>query len=1065
MNLPQLSIRRPVTVTMMIAALLVFGLISLNRVGIALNPDVDFPMISVRTIWQGAGPEEVDNEITDALEDAVSSINGIKHISSQSSQNVSNITIEFELNKDLDVASQEVKDKISGALYKIPDDAEPPVVSKMDANAQPIMWISLSGQYALEDLTKIADEQVRVMFQKIDGVGDIFIGGAREKEVKIWLHRESLAAYKIGVDEVVAAIRTQHVEIPGGKIESTQKEFLIRTMGELERAEEFTDLIVANRNGVPIRLGMLGYAEAGREDATGEAKFSTPRDSEKTVGLGISPRSGSNHVAIAERVRAEIPEIEKILPEGMKITIVMDNSRFIVQSIDEVKFQLVLGAIMAAIVIFFFLQNLRTTLISSLAIPTSIISTFACIYAMGFTLNNLTMLALITAVGLVVDDAIVMVENIYRHREALGKGSMAAALEGSDEVAFAVIAATLALLSVFIPVAFMQGMIGKFFFHFAITMSFSVLCSLLVGLSIIPMLSSRFLRMHELGHKSIFHVFNRIMDRLSEVYQRTLRWSLNHRLVIVVVAILSMVVSVSLFTRVGKEFTTSEDTSGTVISLETPLAYSIDKTNAVMNRVLDMLKPLPELQSMFSVTGRGGSNKGMIMMNLVPIDQRQRSQKEIQMALRKMLSVLPDVKAAVYDRSMVGGAGGRNADINLIIQGPDVAGIDRYSREIIAKMSAIKGFTGVTRDMEIGKPEARVIIDRDKASDAGVSISSIGTAVRALMGGVDVATFKEGGKTYDIRLRLIEEQRLLPEDVERIWIRTNKGELADISNFTRIESGVGPNTINRRDRQRSATIFTNLEGILLGDALPQVKKIAEDILPEGYTANFSGRSEVFGETIGYIIFAFFLAVLLTYMVLAAQFESFIQPLAIMVALPLSFVGAFGLLYVLGNTLNMFSMIGLVLLIGLVTKNGILLIDYANQQRESGVEMNEALVQAGAIRLRPILMTAISTVAGVLPVVLGLGVGSESRQPLGVVICGGMLSSTILTLAVVPVIYSYLDQVANWKIFHKMKERMMARDAFAQSMLRRAAGTKNQDGDLIGPGQGNNGIDAEEKIAV
>ncbi|MBU4054280.1 MAG: efflux RND transporter permease subunit, partial [Proteobacteria bacterium] len=824
MNLPQLSINRPVTVTMLIGALVVFGLISLSRVGVALNPDVDFPMISVRTLWPGAGPEEVDNEITDALEDAVSSINGIKHISSSSSQNVSYIMVEFELDTDLDVASQEVRDKISGALYKIPADAEPPVVSKMDINAQPIMWISISGQHALEYLTKIADEQIRVMFQKIDGVGGITIGGAREKEVKIWLNRERLAAYKIGVDEVITAIRSQHIEIPGGKIESTKKEFLIRTMGELEEAEAFTDLIVTYRSGVPIRLGMLGYAEAGRQDATGIAKISDRKGSEKTIGLGISPRSGANHVAIAEKVRAEIPNIEKILPEGMTIRIVMDNTRFIVQSINEVKFQLILGALMAALVIFFFLQNIRTTLISSVAIPTSIISTFACIYAMGFTLNNLTMLALITAVGLVVDDAIVMVENIFRHREALGKGSMAAAIDGSSEVTFPVLASTTALLGVFIPVAFMQGMVGKFFYHFAVTMAFAVVCSTLVAMTMIPMLSSRFLRMQLLGDKSAFHIFNRMMNGLSSGYKNMLRWSLAHRWVIIVVAIVSIVVAMVLFSRVGKEFTTAEDTSGSVVSFELPLAYSLDKTNEVMNRVVEMLQTLPELESMFSLAGMGGSNKGMVMMNLVPVDQRDRSQKEIQMALRKMLKVLPDAKVAVYDRSMMGGGGGRNADINLILQGPEVAGIDRYSKEIIAKMSTIPGFTGVTRDLEIGKPEVRVIIDRDKAADAGVSISSIGTAVRALLGGVDVTTFKEGGKTYDIRLRLIPGQRLLPEDVERIWIRTNKGELTDISNFTKLEIGVGPNTINRRDRQRSATIYTNLEGILLGDAMPMVRK-------------------------------------------------------------------------------------------------------------------------------------------------------------------------------------------------------------------------------------------------
>ena len=1028
MKLPELSIKRPVTSTMMVAALVVFGIIGLTQLGIALYPDVDFPMVSVSTTWIGARPEEVDNEITDVLEDAVSAINGIEHISSTSSLNRSYINIEFELTKDTDIAAQEVRDKISAALWKIPNDAEVPVISKMDVNAQPIIWIAVTGPYAIEHLTKIADEQIRVMFQKIEGVGDVRIGGAREKEVRIWLNRDRLAAYRIGVDEVIAAIRQQHVEIPGGKIESDEKEFLIRTIGEIESAKAFSDLIVTYRDNVPIRLGLLGYAEAGREDGMGVAKFTTQGSTDKTVGIGIGPRSGANQVDIAEKVREELPKVREILPEGMEVHIAVDNTLFIVQSIDEVKSHLIIGAVMAALVIFFFLQNIRTTLISAVAIPTSIITTFACIYALGFTLNNITMLALITAVGLVVDDAIVMVENIYRHRAALGKGSMAAALEGSSEVYFAVMAATLALLSVFIPVAFMQGMVGRFFFQFAVTMSFAVLCSLFVSISFIPMLSSRFLRLQQSDESTAFKLFNRMMDKLSQGYRMMLRWSLNHRIVIVGIAILTFVSAGFLFTKVGKEFVTSEDTSAAQISLEMPLAYSIDKTSDVLDRIVTQLRPMPEIQSAFSVSGYGGSHKAMIMVNLVPPDQRDRSQKEIQIEMRKLLRTFPDVRGAVSDRSMIGGGGGRNADINLVLQGPEVEGIDKYSQEIIRRLSAIEGFTGVTRDMEIGKPEVRVLIDREKAADAGVSVSSIGQAVSVLLGGYDVANFKEGGKTYDVRLRLIREQRLLPEDIERIWIRTKKGELTDISNFTKLKMGVGPSSINRRDRQRSATVYINLQGILLGDALPMVRQISDEVLPEGYSAKFSGRSEAFGETVINIVFAFLLAVLLTYMVLAGQFESFIQPFSIMMGLPLSFVGAFGLLFLLGNTMNLYSMIGFVLLIGMVTKNGILLIDYANQQREKGMTVNDALVEAGATRLRPILMTAISTMAGVLPVVLGLGIGSESRQPLAVVICGGMMSSTVLTLAVVPVIYSYLDQLANNRLFQRIKKRVMARDA-------------------------------------
>ena len=1027
MILPEFSIKRPVAAFMMIAALVVFGLIGLSRLGIALYPDVDMPMVSITTTWQNARPEEIDNEITDELEDAVSSVSSIKHITSQSSQGVSRITVEFELSKDVDVAAQEVRDKISARLHKIPDDADVPVIDKLDMNAQPIMWLAVTGQHAVEELTRIADEQVRVLLQKIEGVGEVRLGGGREKEIKIWLNRERLAAYRIGVDEVIAAIRSQHIDIPAGKIESREKEFLVRTIGELTSPEAFNDLIVAYRQGVPIRLRLLGYAEAGREDSMAAAQFATREGIFKNVGVGVAPRSGANNVAIAEKVRAMLPEIRQLLPEGMDIHIASDTTKFIEESISEVKFQLLLGSIMAALVILFFLQNIRTTLISALAIPTSIISTFACIYALDFTLNNMTMLALITAVGLVIDDAIVMVENIYRHRATLGKGSMAAALEGSSEVSFAVMSATLTLLAVFIPVAFMEGIVGRFFFQFAITMAFAVGCSLLVALTVVPMLSSRFLRLTTQDSLSAFRIFNRIMDSLTAAYRLLLSWSLHHRVTIVLVALGAMIFGGWLFSHVGKEFVTSEDQSRVLIRIETPLSYSIDKTDLIMDRLRKKLHAIPEVLHFFSISGSGGTNKGIAFITLVPKGERDLTQNDLQAIMRRMLKDFPDVKASVTDVSTTGSRS-RNEDVQLVIQGPDIDDIDRYTKDIMGRLSETDGFIGVTRDLEIGKPEVRVIIDREKAADAGVSVRAIGTAVGALLGGVDVANYKEGGKSYDIRVRLIYDQRLLPQDVEKIWIRTAKGELVDISNFTKMEIGVGPNVINRRDRQRSATIYANLDGKLLGEALPQAKGIADEILPEGYTSSYVGRGETFVETGRYLLFAFILSVLLTYMVLGAQFESFIQPFAIMMGLPLSFIGAFGLLFLLGNTFNLYSMIGLVLLVGLVTKNGILLIDYANQQQEKGTDVATSLVEAGVTRLRPILMTAVSTVAGVIPVVIGVGIGSESRQPMAVVIAGGMLSSTVLTLVVVPVIYSYLDQFAHWPVFEKMKTRIMARDA-------------------------------------
>jgi HAE1 family hydrophobic/amphiphilic exporter-1 len=1025
MFLPDFCIKRPVAATMMVSSLVVFGLIGLNRLGISLYPDVDFPMVTVTTVWENARPEEVDNEITDELEDAIAGVSGIKHITSQSMQGQSRMTVEFELDKDLDVAAQEVRDKVSARIYKLPEDAETPVIDKLDINAQPIIWISVTGQQAIEDLTKIADEQIRPLVQKIPGVGEVRLGGGREKEVKIWLYRERLAAYGIGVDEVIDAIRRQHIEIPGGKIESSEKEFLIRTMGEFDTPEAFNDLIVAYKGGTPIRLHMLGYAEAGREESMAVARFTTKQGVQKTVGLGVAPRSGANEVAISRRVKAALPEIRRMLPEGMHIQIASDSTRFIEQSIAEIRFQLLLGAIMAAVVILLFLQNIRTTLISAVAIPTSIIAAFACIYSLGFTLNNMTMLALVTAVGLVIDDAIVMVENIFRHRSSLRKGPMEAAFEGSTEIAFAVIATTVALAGVFIPVAFMGGMVGRFFSQFAVTMAFAVASSTFVALTVVPMLSSRFLTIGG-GSGKAFLIFNRVMDWGSSCYRQILSWFLQHRFFVVVMALAVLLFGGWIFTLVGKEFVTAEDQSRFMIRLETPLAYSIDKTDDVLGRLEMRLRQLTEMAHFFSIAGAGGSNKGIAFVTLVPKNERTRTQREIQSEVRAMLRQLPDVRGNVSDISPLGGRA-RNEDIQLVIQGSDIDRIDRYSLAIMDRLENTPGYVGVTRDLEIGKPEVRVKIDREKAADAGVNIRSIASAVGALFGGADVADYREGGKSYDIRLRLIKDQRLLPTDVQRIWVRSANGRLMDITNFVTVKTGVGPNVINRLDRQRSATVYANLEGKLLGEALPEVLSIANEILSSGYSTKFSGRAEVFGETIGYITFAFILAVILTYMVLAAQFESFAQPFAIMIGLPLSFIGAFGLLYLLGNTFNLFSMIGLVLLVGLATKNGILLIDYTNQLRSRGMGIHDAIVEAGATRLRPILMTAVSTIAGVLPVAVGFGVGSESRQPMAVAIAGGLISSTVLTLGVVPVIYSYLDQLTRWRLFERVKKRVMAHE--------------------------------------
>ncbi|MBN2468457.1 MAG: efflux RND transporter permease subunit [Deltaproteobacteria bacterium] len=1030
MFLPEFCIRKPVAATVMVLLLVVFGIVGMGRLGILLHPDVDFPNVTVSTIWQNARPEEVDNNITDEIEDALGGIQGVKHIYSSSYQGISQTIIEFELYKDVDVGAQEVRDKVTQKLYDLPEDAEYPVIDKLDLNAQPIIWLALYGQRPPEVLTDYADKTIKPLLQKLKGVGNVTIIG-REREVKIWINRDRLATYNIGVDEVIEAVKAQHIEVPGGKVESPSKEAIVRTLSEFQTEDAFNQLIVAYRHGNPIRIDDIGYAEAGREDLVTQARYFDGKKTLKAVGIGVAPRSGANEVDIARLVRKEVSIIRGVLPGGMNIDIASDDTVFVEDSINEVKLQLVIGGIMAALVVFLFLQNIRTTIFTSIAIPTSIISTFAAIYAFGFTLNNLTMLALITAVGLVIDDSIIMEENIYRHRFQLKKGAMQAALEGSREIGFAVIAATLTLAGVFLPVAFMGGIVGRFFKEFALTLAFAVASSMFVALTIEPMIAARFLKPG--GERiRIFHIFEYGMRKGRDLYRDILDWLLFHRWMVLVLVAVALILGGVFLKKVGKEFLASDDRSEFVIRIETPLSYSISKTDTVMKRVEEIVREVPAIKNYLAFSGYSGqdvreTNKGQMRVTLLPKSERDISQFDVMADLRKKIKEIPDVNAMVSEISVIG-SGMRGEEIQFVIQGPDLEGLDALSLELLDRLDTIPGIVDADRTLELGKPEVRVKIDRDKAADVGVRVKAIADTVGALMGGIDVVEFKSGGESYDVRLRLTEEERKFPTDVERLWLRTQKGEPIDLASFVTIETGIGPNVINRMDRQRAVTIYANLEGdTTLGSAQKEISQLLAELLPEGYTYKYIGESEAFQETVYYIAFAFVLAVVLTYLVLSAQFESFIHPLSVMMGLPLSFVGAFGLLYVTGNTFNLLSMLALVLLVGLPTKNGILLVDLTNQLRRRGLPLKDALVEAAGIRLRPILMTAVSTMAGVIPVALGIGIGSEARQPMAIAIAGGMFSSTPLTLLVLPIVYSYLDDISRLKFFAKIKKRLWAED--------------------------------------
>ncbi len=997
---------------MMIAALVLFGFISRNRMGIALYPNVDIPIVSISTILRGASPEVAETELTDVIEDSISSVEGIKHISSSSQQGMSRVTVEFDLERDIEIAAQDIRDKLSLANRLLPDDTDPPVISKVDIAGHPILWIAVNGKLPRKILAQAADEIFKPRLETMSGVGGMVIGGLQEREMRIWLDIRKMEAYHITADDVERAIRNENIELPGGKIESDTRELTVRTMGDLRNAGEFNRLIIAYREGAPVRLRDIGFAEDGTEDMTSVGRF----NGISSIGMGIIPRSGSNHVDVCNRVKQTMLDLREIAPPGVNLDIAYDASQFIKNSIADVQFDLFFGGMLAALVVFLFLRSIGSTIIVALAIPTSIIGTFSVMYALGFTMNTMTMMALSLCVGLVIDDAIVVLENIFRHAES-GEDRVQAARSGSNEIAFAATAATLSIVAVFIPVAFIEGLIGRFYYQFGVTVSAAVLISLFVSLTLTPMLCSRFLKIGT-SRGMLYQMLEHAFSATEQSYKRILQWSLDHRLLVLAAATAIFLVSLSLFTVLGLELVQKEDRNDFLVRIECPVGTSLESADKKLLECEKIIRAMPELDSLFALIGAGGmnpvTNKGFLFVQLKPARERTRSQEAIMSYLRRALNDIPGMVAFVEDITALGGGmGGRNADLQFKIKGPDLNRLSSIARETIGRLRAIDGIVGVGSDMELTKPEVQVRIDRDKAGLLGVDVRMIASTINTLIGGREISDFKAGGKSYDVRMRLKPDQRITFDDVNRLLVRTSRGDLIRLSNVVQVAESVGPDIINRYERLRSITIYANLEGEkTLGDAVEDSRAIVKETVPQGYDSEFSGQAETMAETRNAFVFAFFLTVLITYMVLASQFESFIHPFTVMLALPLSIIGALGFLFITGNSINIMSLIGMLMLVGLVVKNSILLVDYTNKLREQGVAVRDAVVQAGPVRLRPILMTAISTIAGVFPVALGLGAGGAGRAPMALAVIGGLTTSTILTLVVVPVSYTVFDSFIN-----------------------------------------------------
>jgi len=1010
MNLYDIAIRRPVFTVMLMVALVVFGVLGYQTLPINLLPSIEFPMVTVITLLPGASPEVMESDVTDVIESAANTIEGIDQITSYSGQGVSQVTVMFTTERDVDIAAQDVRDKVSGAVGQLPLDAEPPIVQKFDVNTQPMLWMALAGLDARE-LSDYADQVVKPQLQSVPGVGNVLVPGFREPMIRIWVDRDKLAAHGLGVNDVIMALNRENLELPGGFIEGPLTELAVRNLGLFETVEDFDNLIITTVDGRPIRLSDVGFTQLGVADERGMARYNlTP-----TLGLGIAPRSGANLVDVNRAARERMDELAKDFPPGLFYDVAFDGAEYVEKSIENVQVDIVYGAVLAIIVVFVFLRSWRSTFIVSLAIPTSLIATFGFMRAFGFSLNNLTTLALALSVGVVIDDAIVVLENIFRHQEE-GEDPYTAAHRGTKEIALAAMASTFSIAAVFIPVAYMKGMIGQFLFEFGISVAAAVLISLFVALTLTPMLCSRILTVKP-KHGRLYDILEGGFKRLEESYGRALDWVLRHKIITLAVSTAVVIASLFLTPFIGAEFAPAEDMSSFMITTEAPVGISLEAMDRKMQEVERIVLEQPEIRSGFAaldIEERGQVNSGIMFMRMFKPDQREATQAEVVQRLRRELGEIEGLRSSVIEFSFynVGGEGGEKA-LAYSIRGPSLDELDRIGQRMIERLSAEPGFVDLDTNLDLEQPQLFVTVDRERAADLGLDAATIFETVYALIAGREVGSFTDEGKRYDVRIKARPTQARTPEDIGRLQVRTKTGQMVRLDSVVQIEHGVGPININRTDRERSILLSANLEGVPLNRALQTVDRILDEELPEGYRAMITGQAEEFAESMNSLLFAIGLAILIVYMVLASQFDSLLHPFTIMFALPPAMVGALLALFVTGYTINIMSVIGIILLFGLVTKNSILLVDLTIQKQETGLDREAALREACPIRLRPILMTAVSMIFGVLPVALALGEGGEARAPMAVATAGGMTMSTFLTLFLVPVVYAYMDRLGSF----------------------------------------------------
>ncbi|MBI3491381.1 MAG: efflux RND transporter permease subunit [Acidobacteria bacterium] len=1020
--LAALCVKRPVFATVLILSLTVVGIFSFTRLGVDRFPKVDFPTVLVTTVQPGAAPEQVETEITDKIEEAVNTISGIDDLRSISSEGISQVIVSFVLEKDTDVAAQEVRDKLNGVLPRLPKTIQQPRVDKQDPDAAPVLSLALSASKPVRDITEYADKVLRRQLESVEGVGQVLVLGGRQRQVNIWLDADRLRAHNLTVTDVAHALQGQNIEIPGGRVDQGPESLTLRTRGRVQTVAEFGDIVIRQTDGHPVRIADVARVEDGEADSDTLANV----NGTGTVLLQVRRQSGTNTVEVVKAVKGRLKDLMTALPAGYNVRIVRDTSDFIEASIHNVYEHLIVGSLLAALVVLLFLTNLRSTIISAIAIPTSIIATFGLLWYMGFTLNLMTMLALTLSVGIVIDDAIVVLENIYRFIEEKHDNQFQAAVDATKEIGLAVLATTLSLVAIFVPVGFMGGIVGRFMKSFGLTMAFAIMVSLLVSFTLTPMLSARWLKVDRHGKDRHTSKDSPIFHAMDVFYTRLLEWAMGHRAIVAAIALLVLASSVPLFMAANKNFMPPDDQSEFEVNLRAPEGTSLEATEVVTNRIaLAIRQRLPEVgYTLVTVAGDPAKtrNSSTIYVRLKPIEERARDQFRVMDVIRN--EILPPLAAhlrtSVQEVAVIGGGGAQNATIQFAINGPDLKQLEIISRRLIERTKSLPGVVDIDTSLNIGKPELSVQVDRPKAADLGVQIGDAAEALRLLVGGDQVTTYNEGGEQYEVHLRARAEDRTTESAIGALTVPSSRLGSVSLDNVADFRPGSAPSDINRQARQRQVTVFCNL--------LPSASQAAvQNIMLEEfaklntggeYRGVLVGRSRELGRAAQNFVLAFMLSLIFMYLILAAQFESWLHPITILLSLPLTLPFALLSIIMFRQSLNIFSALGLLVLFGVVKKNSILQIDHANQLKAAGQPTRNAIIQASRDRLRPILMTTCAFVAGMLPLIVSRGIGAGTNHAIGFVIFGGQSLALLLTLIVTPVAYSLFDDASRLRLWRR-----------------------------------------------